>query len=322
MPASRRSVYRSTSRGPVASLAAAALVAFALTSCGSNGRTATQVAAQVNGEEISVHQINFVLQRTPGLTADRAAEAKHAILERLIEQEVLVQAADASRLDRDPEVLQRLEASKREILARAHLERIAAAVPKPDEKEIAEFFAAQPQLFTKRRVYKFDEVGLATRPANWSELEKQLQLAKTLEEAATVLRQHRIDPAIATNVTRPSEQLPLALLAKFEQLTPGDVVLYPLNSGVVIAQVRAVRTEPVDQKRAGPIIEQFLLNKKRSDAVQAETKRLRDSAQIKYLGEFDVGDPSRAPMHAARPEPSAPGADTESEIDKGVKSLK
>lgn len=313
---------RSGSTRPAAPfwLPASVVCAIALAGCGNGGKTATQVAAKVNGEEISVHQINFVMQRTPGLTADRAVEAKNAILDRLIEQEILVQAADKGRLDRDPEVLQRLEAAKREILARAHLERVAAAVPKPDEKEIAEFFAAQPQLFANRRVYKFHEIGLASRPANWSELEKQLLPTKSIEEAAAVLRQHKIDPAIATNVTRPSEQLPLALLPKFEQLKEGDVVIYPMNNGIVIAQVQAIRAEPVDQKRAGPIIEQFLLNKKRSEAVQAETKQLRETATIQYVGEFEGRSERTAQAPSVLPTPTA--KTTADGIEKGLKGLR
>ncbi len=81
-----------------------------------------------------VHQINFVLQRTPGLTAERAAEAKNAILERLMRAGSLVKGGRAAARPR-PRSAQRLEAIQAEILARAHLERIAAAVPKPDDKE-------------------------------------------------------------------------------------------------------------------------------------------------------------------------------------------
>src|SRR5690606_31133784 len=43
-----------------------------------------------SGRFASVHQINFVLQRTPGIAPERADEAKKTILEQLIEQEMLV----------------------------------------------------------------------------------------------------------------------------------------------------------------------------------------------------------------------------------------
>jgi len=69
------------------------------------------------------------------------------------------------------------------------------------------------------------------------------------EEAAAVLRQQRIDPRIATNDTRPSEQIPWRCSRKFEQLKSGDVVLYPLNNGVVIAQVKRCAPSPSTRAR-------------------------------------------------------------------------
>ncbi|MBW8894389.1 MAG: hypothetical protein JF617_20660, partial [Burkholderiales bacterium] len=49
-------------------LLATLVAAAALVACGGDkGDKASQTAAKVNKEEITVHQINFVLQRQPGL---------------------------------------------------------------------------------------------------------------------------------------------------------------------------------------------------------------------------------------------------------------
>lgn len=56
-------------RQTITSLVLSTLV---LTACGERPpekKAATQVVAKVNGGEISVHQINFVLQRTPNVSA-------------------------------------------------------------------------------------------------------------------------------------------------------------------------------------------------------------------------------------------------------------
>lgn len=296
-------------------LVAALGVVLVVAGCGGEGETkATQVVAQVNGDEISVHQVNHVLQRTPGVTIERAAEARKAILERLIEQQVLVQAASDAKLDRNPEVLQRLEAARREILARAWLERVAAGVPRPDAKAVSEYFRSQPQLFQERKVYKFDEIVLSRRPANWSEIEKSLLDVKSVEEAAAALLGHGIDAPVAGNSTRAAEQIPLAILPRLEGVKEGDVIIYPQAAGVVIAEVRSIRVEPVDEKRATPVIEQFLVNRTRNELVKAEVKRLRQTAEVVYVGEFAATAASSAtdaavdPAQAAAPE-DLPGVD-------------
>ena len=99
---------------------AVALAAVALVACGDRqDKGATQAAAKVNKEEITVHQINFVLQQQRGLKPEQVEPASRQILERLIDQQLALQKADELKLDREPRVVQQLEAAKREIIARA-----------------------------------------------------------------------------------------------------------------------------------------------------------------------------------------------------------
>jgi hypothetical protein len=74
-------------------------------------KAASQTAAKVNKEEITVHQINFVLQQQRNLRPEQADAASKQILERLIDQELAVQKADDQKLDRDPRVVQQMEAA-------------------------------------------------------------------------------------------------------------------------------------------------------------------------------------------------------------------
>src|SRR5918993_1780660 len=92
---------------------ALALVAAAtlLLGCGGSDKKdkpATQTAAKVNKEEITVHQINFLMGQQRGLPPEQAASAGRAVLERLIDQELTLQKASDQKIDRDPRVVQQV----------------------------------------------------------------------------------------------------------------------------------------------------------------------------------------------------------------------
>src|SRR5882757_1096990 len=136
-----------------AGLAAIIAAALLLAGCGDKkdkDKPASQTAAKVNKEEITVHQINFVLQQQRGLAPEQAASASKVALERLIDQEVALQKAQEQKLDRDPRVVQQLEAARREVIARAYVDKIAAGAPKPSAAEIKAYYGAHPALFSER----------------------------------------------------------------------------------------------------------------------------------------------------------------------------
>jgi hypothetical protein len=131
MPIASRLVRR---RLPLA--AAAALAAtLALIGCGGQDKAATQTAAKVNKEEITVHQINFVLQQQRNLRPEQAEAASKQILERLIDQELAVQKADDQKLDRDPRVVQQVEAARARSWPAPTSKRSAKPPPSPRPKK-------------------------------------------------------------------------------------------------------------------------------------------------------------------------------------------
>ena len=103
-----------------------------LVACGGDKeKKATQVAAKVNKEEITVHQINFVLARQAGLKPEQKDEASRLILENLINKELVYQKAVEQKVDRDPNVLEAIEMTKRELVVQAYLEKVAAGARPP-----------------------------------------------------------------------------------------------------------------------------------------------------------------------------------------------
>ena len=148
-------------------LATAAAVALAamLGGCGEKrAKGASQTAAKVNKEEITVHQINFLLQQQRNLRPENTEAASRQVLERLIDQELATQKASDLKLDRDPRVVQQMEAAKREIIARAYVDKIGEAAAKPTAEEIKKYYADKPALFSQRRIYNLQEIVIEAKP--------------------------------------------------------------------------------------------------------------------------------------------------------------
>ena len=188
-----------------------AVCALALAGCGAKkdkDKPASQTAAKVNKEEITVHQINFVLAQQRGVPPEQAASASKQVLERLVDQELALQKAQDQKLDRDPRVVQQLEAARREVIARAYAEKIAAGAPKPSSAEIKTYYDAHPALFKQRRVYNLQELAIQSPPEKLPELQTRLTEAKDLGEFVNYLKTGDIK-FNAAQAVRSAEQLPL-----------------------------------------------------------------------------------------------------------------
>ena len=128
-------------------LAFTSMLAMAVASgCGKKDdpKAATQVAARVDGEEITVHQINYALARSRGVTPETAPQAKREILDKLIDQQLAKRQAVLRALDRSPNVMQAIEVTKSEILARAYRESLVANLPKPKSYEVKAYYQEHP----------------------------------------------------------------------------------------------------------------------------------------------------------------------------------
>jgi EpsD family peptidyl-prolyl cis-trans isomerase len=273
-----------------------------LAGCGAKkDKAASQVAAKVNKEEISVHQINFVLQQQRGLRPEQADAAGKQVLDRLVDQELAVQKAQELKLERDPRVLQQIEAARREIIARAYFEKSADAAPKPSAEEVKKYYDDKPALFKERRVYSIQELAIEAPADQVGALRTQLQASKSIAEFVEFLKAKGLRFA-ANQAVRPAEQLPLNMLDTFAKMKDGQAMLVPAATGAQVIVLTGSKAEPVDEARAKPAIEAYLLNDARRKLIDADMKAMRAAAKIEYIGKFAEGAAS-APVAAAEVAP-------------------
>ena len=305
---------------PLLALSAAAVL---LVGCGEKKeKTASQTAVKVNKDEITVHQINFVLQQQRGLRPEQTDAASKQILERLIDQQLALEKAEDLKVDRDPRVVQQLEAARREIVSRAYLEKVGEAAAKPTAEEIKKYYDEKPALFSERRIYSIQEIAIEAKPEQVPVLRDKLAAAKNIAEFVEWLKAN--DYRFSGNqAVRAAEQLPLNSLESFARMKDGQAAVVPAANGVQVIVLAGSRSQPVSEEQARPAIEQFILNERKRKLVEDDVKAMRTAAKIEYVGKFAEGAASAAAAAAAAtPAPAAaPAASaglSSSDINKGM----
>jgi EpsD family peptidyl-prolyl cis-trans isomerase len=286
----------STRRQPalrVALLIGAIACATALVACGDKKKGATQVAAKVNKEEISVHQINFILQRQANLPPEQAPAVSKRILESLIDQEVAIQQASEEKLDRDPKVVMAIEAAKREIIARAYADRIADTASKPTPEEIKAYYAGKPALFSNRKVYTLQEFSVESDAPTRDLVAPKLQAARSADEVAALLKAAGLHTN-SRQITQGAENLPLGMVDQIAQMKDGQSLASGTQQGFSVLTLVSAKPAPVSEEQARPAIEQFLQNDRKRKLVDDTIKKLREAAKVSYMGQFAEGAASAA----------------------------
>jgi len=284
------------------------------TGCGKNDdatdpKIATQVAARVNGDEITVHQVNDVLARNPNIAPEFANQAKGEILDRLIDQQLTKQKAIENKLDRSPKVMRAIEAAKSEILARAYQEQIAESLPRPVPVEVHEYYKQHPELFAQRRVFDLEELAFVANSEVATGLREQLTKAHSLQQIADWLQSREVKFA-ANRGVRAAEQISLEMLPKIQAMKEGEMQLFELDGArFQIIRLVASKAVPVDEASVTPRIQQYLANQNTNEALDKEMKKIKEQAKVEYLGEFADGAAAKTkvkPQAEGRPKEEPP----------------
>ncbi|MEO6824259.1 MAG: EpsD family peptidyl-prolyl cis-trans isomerase [Nitrosospira sp.] len=306
-------------------------LALGLAACDKEAKKpASQIAAKVNSGEISVHQINYILSRTNAgaATPETVPKIRREILDRLVDQELAVEQAVEKKLDRSPDVLMAIENARREILARAYVDQLTAALDKPSVEEAKKYYAEHPQLFAERRIYNIQEIVLpVTNSGIADQLRELVDGGKSMEDIATWLKGKDIKFA-AGGATRSAEQIPLELLPKIHPLKVGQGLILQGPQSITIMRLAASQSVPVSEEIALPRIQQFLGNQRASEAAKQEFKVLKAKAKITYMGDFaDTANSATSqtptsPAVARATDTGTPKSTADVAVEKGVAGLR
>jgi EpsD family peptidyl-prolyl cis-trans isomerase len=276
------------------------VAASVLAGCGNKDVSGpTQVVAKVGGEEITELQVNQALERQQGLKPEQLEPVSRKLVSGLVEQEIVLQKARDLKIDRDQRVVQNVEALKREVIARAYLDRIAEGAAKPSPKELQIYFDENPMLFKQRRIYTFQELSVKVSDEQKAGIETQLAALKSPADLEAYLKAQQI-PTRSERTTAAAENVPLPVLQRVATLKPGQGLIVPANGGIRILLLVSAQDSPVTEEQARPAINAFLMNQRKRQVVENELASLHKGAKVEYFGKYaDLAASAALPGPAA-----------------------
>nr|WP_298166940.1 EpsD family peptidyl-prolyl cis-trans isomerase [uncultured Pseudomonas sp.] len=262
-----------------------ALVLLAACTDESAGGGASQVAAKVDGAEITLHQVNYVLSKAGSVPPEAIDMARKQVLDRLIEQELFAAKAVEEKLDRSPQTLLAIEQSRREILAAAYMDQVLASGKKLNKRDVSTYYYQNPELFAERKVYNLEEISFPIGVVSVDELKALVAQGSSLEQLQAYLEQKNVDFKRNAGVS-PAEKLPLAHIKELHNAEEGQIIVLNNAGETSILQIVSTSRLPVSEAEVAPVIQQFLFNQLAADLHAKQLKPLKEQAKIEYMGVF------------------------------------
>lgn len=277
-----------------------ALTGLALVLAGCDRKPTGQSVAVVNGEEISIGELNAELQaaNVPPSADQKAVKAQ--LLQNVVNRRLLAQDARENGVDKSPDFLTRQRRLQDELLIAMNAERQAGSQKLPDQKAIDGFIAAHPEAFNSRQILSLQQIVIDP-PSNAKTLEP-LKDAHTLDAVAATLTRIGV-PFTRTSGRLDTAQIPPEALKRIFALPPTEPFVLPAN-GKLFANV-IVGREPVSmsQDDMRKVALEMLRRQSTQKGLADEIKQLRAKAKIEYQPGY--APPANAAGAAAGAAPKA-----------------
>ncbi|HEX7971818.1 MAG TPA: EpsD family peptidyl-prolyl cis-trans isomerase [Thiobacillus sp.] len=269
-----------------------------LSACEQPATTAQgSIVAKVGNETVSEAELGSAVARLGPMNAAESARARSKVLEALIDQYLVSNAAKSAKLDTSPDVALAMAQAQRQVLVEAYMARLFKNLAAPANTEINDYYVRHPELFAQRKLYRLQELELELQlaPARVAEVEARLKLSRSLAEFGDWLRAQGIDGKLVV-AARPAEQIPAPLLAQLVNMKAGQTLVQATGENrISVLQLQDSRTQPVTLEQAKDAIERVLLGEKRKVLLEAEVRKLRAGSKVEYASGFAPAAPTRTP---------------------------
>ena len=265
--------------------------AFAQTpAVGSADKAQSAVVAIVDGEDITAADLDLEANpKLQGITDPlQIQQIKAAVLNDLINQALVMQAANKSGLATNPEAVKLINQWQKKALFSFYLNNQIGKLPTVDEKMVDEFIHKHPELIDKHKTYHYNQLFFpVSEKASYAKIsdiwhKEGTSTFGTLDDIKAYLRANKV-ASIANNLWRGSEQIQAQTLDYLNKLKPGEmkVILSPDQKSIEVLKLVDSYPDPIAVEEARIPIMRGIQGDMRDSIVQGAIATLRSKASIR-----------------------------------------
>ena len=256
-----------------------AVIAIGFAFSGCTRKAEGQTVAVVNGEEITVPDLNFALNSAKVPEGMDKTAARSQVLQQLVDRRLLVEQARKEGIDKTPDFVNRERRADEDLLISLLAARRLNTTQLPSDREVQAFIASHPGVFANREIWTLDQV-LYTAPTDKDVLADVVK-AHDLGAVVTVLQQHNI------RFTRQSNHLDTAIVPpelynRISALPAGEPFVVPVGNRSVASAIISREPRPVAGDQAKPAAVAMMRKSETAKSLEGLLKSLRGSAKIDY----------------------------------------
>lgn len=271
--------------------------ALLLAACGSE--PTGQVAAKVDGDEITLTELNTELQ---GAQIPKGADTKviqRQALQRVVDRKLLANVAREEKIDQSPEFVVRRQQLEEALLVQMLSQKVARGMKAPTAAELDKFAKENPNVFAGREILSIDQIRFPA-PQNPDFL-KKLAVTKTMPEVVAVLDAQGMKYERG-NTAMDTARIPPQLAQQIRAVPAGEPFVLPAGNLLLVNLVTGSKASPLPPEAIRPVATNGLSQTKLGEALQQRLKAERDKSKVEYQPGFEPPAAAKpgAPAAAAR----------------------
>ncbi|MCY7281129.1 MAG: SurA N-terminal domain-containing protein, partial [Sphingomonas bacterium] len=248
-----------------------------------NNKAEGQTVAIVDGQEITLSELNFELGLAnvpPG--ADKAA-ARSQVLQSMIDRRLLASQAKQEGVETTPDFISRMRRGEEELLISMLSAQRLKSVALPSVRETDAFIASHPAIFANRELWDLNQIQYQA-PAD-AAVQAEIDKTPSFAALAAVLQKNGITVAQQKN-RLDTAVVPAELFQKIAALPDGEPFIVRVGDRAIASVIVAREAKPILGEQARPIAAAAMRKEQSAKDMANRVGSLRKASKIEYQKGF------------------------------------